>query len=694
MRFIRYIAAILLVVLVQACGGSSNNSSPTATVSGVAATGAAMDGTVTLKDSTGNIRSVAISLPSGVFNMDVSGLTPPYFLKATNSAGTLTLYSVATGSGTFNINPLSNLVVVAAAMSIDHLAKTPDAAFNNPADFGTLTAAQIQAATDSVMSQMSPAFKAALAANDVTKVNPLTDSYWIGNGLDKVFDGFVVTLNTTSGEVQELQVASNTTAVIGLVDMLGTFPSAGVYDGTVTMPLSSGGTHLVRDMLITSSGEMRYVMDNGIQVVATMTASGSTVTGTGIAYAPTLNGQSTNFQFADDSQAVNLTINGTLGTGTFSGTYTYGSFSDTFSFSLNTQQTNSTASLDKIAGTYASSLDSNTVFIGHIEANGNIWGSGPGIGYSGLIQVVDPNANIYRVTLAYLQNGTYGYVSGLATFHDVAPATSLPMPTALVATGYTCEIASLSYSSSTSGSQGELVMLLSSPSQQISLGAVRMSSQQQTIAVQPTASSLIIQVIGNSAFSLTTVGDTQLGFSGEISVFSGAINVLSGTLNVISNPGNIALNGPNQIAIPMPSAIASSILSIPSNLPVLQSQVINWQSFNITPVEVVNFAQQSSSQAILNNVTVSGDIITGTLISNGGGNIMLSNTDAIVGTGTTGVSVTSMTGTMAGNYSLSGGTLTLSGSAGAMISPVVLVNAGTTTSGGATFASETTGTGP
>jgi filamentous hemagglutinin family protein len=122
--------------------------------------------------------------------------------------------------------------------------------------------------------------------------------------------------------------------------------------------------------------------------------------------------------------------------------------------------------------------------------------------------------------------------------------------------------------------------------------------------------------------------------------------------------------------------------------------VINWQSFAIDANSAVNFVQPSSSQAVLNNVTVSGDIITGTLTSNGGGNIMLSNTDAIVGTGTTGVSVTSMTGTMAGNYSLSGGTLTLSGSAGAMISPVVLVNAGTTTSGGATFASETTGTGP
>lgn len=234
-RFMRYTATILIVFLLQACGGSSTSSVPT--VSGVAATGAAIDGTVTLKDSTGATRTATISQPSGAFSIDVSGLTPPYFLKVTNNAGTLTLYSIATGSGTFNINPLSSLVVVAAAMGIDPLAKTPDAAFNNPANFSTLTAAQIQAATDSVMSKMSPAFKTALAANDASNVNPLTASYQIGNGLDKVFDGFVVVLNTATGEVQELQICGQTSTPARTVTLLtGTLiitanPAYKTYDG-------------------------------------------------------------------------------------------------------------------------------------------------------------------------------------------------------------------------------------------------------------------------------------------------------------------------------------------------------------------------------------------------------------------------------------------------------------------------------
>jgi hypothetical protein len=642
MRFIRYTAAILLVVWLQACGSGSNNSSPTATVSGVAATGVAMDGTVTLKDSTGNTRSAVISLPSGAFNMDISGLTPPYFLKATNSSGTLTLYSVATGSGTFNINPLSNLVVVAAAMSIDPLAKTPDAAFNNPANFRTLSAAQIQAATDSVMAKMSPAFKAALAANNVTQVNPLTDSYQIGDGLDKVFDGFVVTLNSATGEVQELQVASNTTAVVGLVDMLGTFPSAGVYDGTVTMPLSSGGTHLVRDLLITSSGEMRYVMDNGIQVVATLTASGSTVTGTGMAYAPTLNGQPTNFQFADGSLAINLTINGALGTGTFSGTYNYGSFSDTFSFSLNDRQTKSTASLDKITGTFASSSDSNTDFIGHIEPDGKIWGSGPGIGYSGLIQVVDPEANIYRVTLAYLQNGTYGFVSGLATFYDSAPAGDiLAMPATLVPDGYTGEIANLSYSQSISGNQGKLVMMLSNLSRQISIGAVRMSSQAQTIASQPSPDTLLIQAVDVPTFTMSASGDINYSVSSALMLADYRAFSAGGTLYLNTNPGNFTLNG---------GAVVFTLNNFGSKV-YSEGSTIDWQTFAISGDAVFNNSLLTSNQIALNSVTVTGSIITGSLAaaSSNYGSIQLTGNCVITG------SLVS---------SLNGGTLVLTGSSG------------------------------
>lgn len=279
-HFIRYTATSLIVVLLQACGGGSTSSGPTATVSGVsnptatvagvAATGAAIDGTVTLKDSTGITRSTVISLPSGAFSMDVSGLTPPYFLKATNNAGTLALYSISTGSGTFNINPLSNLVVVAAAMSIDPLAKTPDAAFNNPANFSTLTAAKIQAATDIVMAQMPPAFKTALADYGVSNVNPLTDSYQIGNGLDKVFDSFVVTLNTATGKVQESQVAGNL-ASSGTTGITLSGANAGNYS-FVTVPetlATTGGG-------VTSGG-----ITSGGVIGISGTVCGQTTTGNG-----------------------------------------------------------------------------------------------------------------------------------------------------------------------------------------------------------------------------------------------------------------------------------------------------------------------------------------------------------------------------------------------------------------------------
>jgi hypothetical protein len=639
-HFIRYTVAILLAGLLQACGGSSNNSVPTAAVSGVAATGLAMDGTVTLKDSIGNTRSAVISLPSGAFNIEVGGLMPPYFLKATNNAGTLTLYSVAAGSGTFNINPLSNLVAVAAAMSINPLATTPEAGFNNPAEFNTLNVAQIQAATDTVMAKMSPAFKAALAANDVAKVNPLTDSYWIGNGLDKTFDGFVVTLNNASGEVQELQVESNTTAVIGLADMLGSFPSSGVYDGTVDTTQSGGSLHQVKDLLITSSGEMRYAMDNGVQVFATLAVSGSVVTGTGMAYAPILNGQPTNFQFADGSQAINLTINGTLSTGTFSGTYTYGSFSDIFSFSLNAQQTNSTSSLDKIAGTYASSSGSNTDFIGHIEPDGKIWGSGPGIGYSGLIQVVDPEANIYRVTLAYLQNGTYGFVSGLATFYDAAPAGDmLAMPATLVPDGYTGEIANLSYSQSISGNQGKLVMMLSNPSRQISIGAVRMGTQAQTIASQPTPDSLMVQAVAVPAFTMSAPGDINYSVSSAVMLVVNKTILAGGTLYLNTNPGRFTLNR---------GAVVFALNNFGSKV-YSDGSTIDWQAFAISGDAVFNNSLLTSSQITLNNVSVTGSIITGSLAASNYGSIQLSGNCAI-------------TGSLLG--SLNGGTLVLTGSSG------------------------------
>ena len=91
-------------------GGGGTSSTPSATpsastVSGVAATGAPMSGTAYLKDSTGNQMSTPINPQTGMFTFDVSGKTPPFMLTAGS------LYSMADGPGTANINPLSNLMV-------------------------------------------------------------------------------------------------------------------------------------------------------------------------------------------------------------------------------------------------------------------------------------------------------------------------------------------------------------------------------------------------------------------------------------------------------------------------------------------------------------------------------------------------------------------------------------------------------
>jgi filamentous hemagglutinin family protein len=375
-------------------------------------------------------------------------------------------------------------------------------------------------------------------------------------------------------------------------------------------------------------------MEDGVQVVARLVASGSTVTGKGRAYAPTLNGQPTNFQFPNGLKVMDVAINGTLGAGTFSGTQTYGTFNLAFSFTLNAQQTTAPASLAKIAGTYVASTAGNRVFIGHIEPNGRMWGSGPAFAYSGLVQVIDPDLNIYRVTLAYLKNSTFGYVSGLATFHDTSPVIfALPMPTAIVPAGYTADVGNLTYTQSADGNSGMLAMLLSSPLQQISLEAVRVSSLQQTIAARPAPTSLMVQAVGNPAFSVRAAGDIQYSGSAETIAFSGFIGSSSGAVNIVSNPGMVTLNGPGDLAIPLPRAIASTIAMPVANLVVGQlpaNSVISWQSFNITPNQSINFVA-SSGAPTLNRVTVSAGQILGSLQSNAQVSVLDPNGAVLVG---------------------------------------------------------------
>ncbi|OGU07438.1 MAG: hypothetical protein A2075_14170 [Geobacteraceae bacterium GWC2_58_44] len=123
------IAALIIsmLLLLSGCGGSGSGGdggtagTPPATVSGVAAAGAAIVGTVSLKDSAAVPNVLSQSSSDGSFSFQVAGLTKPFMLKATGAANgaPYTLYSLAGDHGTANINPMSNLVLARGAAGED-----------------------------------------------------------------------------------------------------------------------------------------------------------------------------------------------------------------------------------------------------------------------------------------------------------------------------------------------------------------------------------------------------------------------------------------------------------------------------------------------------------------------------------------------------------------------------------------------
>ena len=232
--------AILLVVglFLFGCGGG-HSSSPVAggsstTVSGVAATGSAVSGTVYLKDSSG--RELSMAATDGTFAFDVSGLEPPFMLKAV--WGQNTMYSFAAAAGTANITPLTQMVVTAAAVggNLNALYAAPDkAAFNAVAN-------NIAAATASLRARLKPLLTAYSADMD-----PISGHFAAnGTGMDGLLDH--VTVSYVSGTVSVTDKASGTT--------LFTAPSSNLDHGVSAMAWTSqqAGVALDPDVAVDSAG--------------------------------------------------------------------------------------------------------------------------------------------------------------------------------------------------------------------------------------------------------------------------------------------------------------------------------------------------------------------------------------------------------------------------------------------------------
>jgi hypothetical protein len=185
----------LLAISVSGCGGGGGgNGTATTTVSGVASTGAPMTGNVFLKDAANNPEMNTTITQNGAFSFDVSGKTAPFMLRAGS------LYSMSSGPGTANINPMTHLMVADAA-SFTNMS-TMNNFYNHPN--GT-TMGTISGRMGTALQDMQQKMASLLSQYGAANVNPVTGQIVIGQGMDRMFDDVKMTIDS-SGNVSMMYV--------------------------------------------------------------------------------------------------------------------------------------------------------------------------------------------------------------------------------------------------------------------------------------------------------------------------------------------------------------------------------------------------------------------------------------------------------------------------------------------------------
>jgi hypothetical protein len=199
------------------------------TLTGTAAVGAPIVGSVFAIDSKGAVSPVATTNAQGAFTIDVAGMTAPFILNVTGSAGgkQVVLNSIATAPGqTVNITPLTDLIVATAS---------GQPAGTALADLCAPVAGKAPAACTAVLSNATSAQKLDTAVAAVTEMikpinpnatNPLTGAFVAnGTGMDAVLDQIQVTPADAQGAMATVTlIATNNTL------------------GSVTLPANAGGT--------------------------------------------------------------------------------------------------------------------------------------------------------------------------------------------------------------------------------------------------------------------------------------------------------------------------------------------------------------------------------------------------------------------------------------------------------------------
>jgi hypothetical protein len=257
-------ACVAAAAVLTACGGDGGGGTTTsATLSGVAATGAPIaGGTVTIRCATGSALTATTS-SAGAWTVTTSGQTLPCALQVSggNLPSGTTYHSVTTTFGNVNITPLTDLIVARLGAS------SPAQWFSAPV-FNTIT--------DSTLDQARTAVVTALGLSTALgNRNPLAAAFKAESGdpIDDILEAIRSVLSGTEGGYGGLLAAS----VRGDFSAFAGFPAA--------FTVALGGADCTGTRLTYTQGQAGGPFSNGQQVCvlasinpATLTLDGRTFT--------------------------------------------------------------------------------------------------------------------------------------------------------------------------------------------------------------------------------------------------------------------------------------------------------------------------------------------------------------------------------------------------------------------------------
>jgi hypothetical protein len=250
-----------------ACGGGGGSSTPVPTLSGLAATGAALPNAAVQAQCVKGSQINGTTSAGGTFELVLtSAHAAPCLLRATGGTPSVTLYGYASAPGRVNLTPLSDLIV-ARALGADPA--TAFAAFDATQD--STLAAGLAAAKTWVQAQTQT-----LVGSNFS-VDPLSGTFAVADANDQVLDALGAKAQTAHKTQPDLH-----TAAIAGTDLIPAVPAitsiaqnatgSGIFKVTgTTLPLTAV-------LELTTGGTCQTPTNQtatGFDVECTVTAAGS-----------------------------------------------------------------------------------------------------------------------------------------------------------------------------------------------------------------------------------------------------------------------------------------------------------------------------------------------------------------------------------------------------------------------------------